>query len=444
MSKIRAAIVMSAAFALLLPQYPSHAIDYINRLRIDATIAEIAPLIFCKNDNQFDCIEAVIVEHPDGTVENAQYVDTKIIPFPDSEGQPANYGDVTFDFHNESNFGQLKRVRISTHVQTPEFKTQGKKWAVLWLALERSARPGEVLEGGGKCDNKNIRTCFTYPALDTQDRFNVYFRTSWMKPVASGGEGIDASLDFQKIPGGIRWKFSGIEFLQPGFISGDTLRQSVLPEGANLLPDTAVPRLYAVIDHAGTDLSDSYWDPSCADYGFTRTIMNAPLAGQLFWDYKTESLNFNVYAPHLDVLGGVNKGEFHTRFQKAWLDCRFPGNTLSTATKISVQVIDAQGVPQVAISSSSIKDGIIDISAYGFHYSSPKIVAKAAADSNKSAEAPRIAYADDWNDTLLFGIQGSKTPATNTKKSTIVCYKGLLSKKITSFKPVCPKGYKKK
>jgi hypothetical protein len=34
--------------------------------------------------------------------------------------------------------------------------------------------------------------------------------------------------------------------------------------------------------------------------------------------------------------------------------------------------------------------------------------------------------------------------AASLKKTTIICVKGKLTKKITVVKPVCPKGYKKK
>jgi hypothetical protein len=41
-------------------------------------------------------------------------------------------------------------------------------------------------------------------------------------------------------------------------------------------------------------------------------------------------------------------------------------------------------------------------------------------------------------------ILGSKTPSSNQKKTTIICVKGKLTKKITAVKPKCPTGYKKK
>jgi hypothetical protein len=430
---------------VLVPITPSQgAEDILDRKSIDPTIAQVAPMVYCKSESQRDCVERVIVEHPDGTVEDAKYIETSIIPFPDSQGQKVIYGDVIFDFHNESNSGPLKRLRISTHVQTPEFATNGKKWAVYWLMLQRQALPGEILQTENKCDGVNYKTCLAYPALDTQDKFHMYFRTSWLKPVSGGGEGIESSLQYQKISGGMRWKFSGIEFLQPLFKNSSLLTKSASLEGQDLRPDQLNPTLYAVIDHAGATTENSFWDPKCADYGFTVTMSNAPLAGQIFWNYATESLTFNVYAPHLNVYGSINKGTFHTRFHQAWLNCRFPGNTLSTATKISVQVLNEDGSTQVATSSTSIKDGIIDIQASGFHYSSPAVVAKRSSDSQNTTNFLNTYYGDDWNDTLLKISVPAKEAAKTVITKTITCVKGNITKKVTSANPSCPKGYKKK
>jgi hypothetical protein len=431
-------------FILVLSPPPSTGAENIlDRISVDPTLPQVAPMIYCKIELQRDCVERVLVEHPDGSIEEAKYIQTSIVPFPDFQGQKVVYGDIIFDFHNESNSGPIKRLRISTHMQTPEYATDGKKWGVLWMMLQRQALPGETLVTENKCDGVNYQTCLAYPALDTKDKFHMYFRTSWLKPVAGGGEGIDSSLRYQKIPGGMRWKFSGIEFLQPIFKNPDLLQKSVTPEGQALQPDQLNPTLYAVIDHAG-DTSNSFWDPRCADFGFTITMSNAPLAGQLFWNYANDSLTFNIFAPHLDALGKVNSGTFHTRFHQAWLNCRFPGNTLSTATKITVQVLDSDGTPQVATSSTSIQNGIIDITAFGFHYSSPSVVAKRSTDSQSSNSFITTKYSDDWNDSLLSSLVPVKSKDKATEKITITCLKGAIVKKVSGSKPVCPTGFRKK
>jgi hypothetical protein len=444
-------VFLIALMVLPISEIPSHgAEDTLSRIAIDPTIPQVAPMIYCKNELQRDCVERVLIEHPDGTVQEAKYVTTKLVPFPDKQGQKIVYGDVIFDFNSGSRTGPLKRLRISTHVQTPEFSTDGKKWAVYWLMLQRQELPGEIIPIVNNCDGVNVKTCIPYPALDTEDKFHMYFRTSWLKPVAGGGEGIESSLQYQKIAGGMRWKFSGKEFFQPIFKDSTLLSKSATPEGTELKPDQLNPTLYAVIDHAGATESNSFWNPKCADFGFTITMSNAPMAGQLFWNYATESLIFNIYAPHLNAFGKLNTGTFHTKFHQAWLDCRFPGNTLSTATKISVQVLNEDGTPQVSTSSTSVRNGLIEIHATGFHYSSPSIVAKRSSESLNSTNFLNTKFGDDWSDTLL-NMAGQSASSNlpgkakvSLKRATITCVKGKITRKITMVKPVCPKGFKSK
>ena len=64
--------------------------------------------------------------------------------------------------------------------------------------------------------------------------------------------------------------------------------------------------------------------------------------------------------------------------------------------------------------------------------------AKAAADLKAKQEADAKAAAD------LKAKQEADAKAAATKKTTITCVKGKLTKKVTSVKPKCPVGYKKK
>jgi len=413
--------------------------EILNRIAIDALVAQKAPLVKCILPQQLDCVERITVLHPDKTSEEAQFINTRIVDFPTENSQKVQYGDILFDFHNEKNYGPVKRLRLSTHVITPAGFFNGKQAGAYWLVLQREMLPGDSPQQSknGTCSVSTPLQCASYPALDTKDVFSVYLRTSWLSPVSVSGEGNDFNIEYRKIVGGYQWKLTGSEFLQPIFSDGNRLSESIKPGNENLIPDRLNPTLYFALDHGGKDLSDSYWDPSCMDKGFTRTMWNAPLAGQLFWDNASQTLNFNMYAPHFDPFGNEYLGVFRTKFQKAWLDCRFPGNNLSTATKIEVQVVDLNGVPQVSTSSVVMKDGIIDISVTGFHFSSPKIVAKKALDSGLS-EKTDFKFGDDWSEISL------PLPAQNLiKKRTIACVKGKTVKKVTGLKPVCPHGYKR-
>ena len=61
-----------------------------------------------------------------------------------------------------------------------------------------------------------------------------------------------------------------------------------------------------------------------------------------------------------------------------------------------------------------------------------------AAELKAQQEAEAKAAAD------LKAKQEADAKAAATKKTTITCVKGKLTKKVTSVKPKCPAGYKKK
>jgi hypothetical protein len=80
----------------------------------------------------------------------------------------------------------------------------------------------------------------------------------------------------------------------------------------------------------------------------------------------------------------------------------------------TVSVIGEGGENKVATTVISEKDGWLKLAAYGFTFSSPTISVK---------------------------LTQAKAPA---KKTTITCFKGKLTKKVTAVSPKCPAGYKKK
>ncbi len=435
LSAASAAISLSLLFGLITPSF---AVDS-SRTSLLATDPVISGLQLCTDRAQLDCLESLYVEHSDGTIEKANIVETTqqdLPPFQSQKNQPITS---IFEFNSGKRNGPLQRIQVYTTLQTPSYipdatrwgLEQGRRWGALWLILDRVLLPTEPVFAKMNCDGINIESCIREPALNPNDVFHLTVRTSWLKPVGTGGSAANYGLNYKKIPGGTLWRFSGSEHLQSLFWDGNALRESLEPENQSMKTDFFTPTLYFVVDHAGKDQSESFWDPTCADKGFTATMMNAPLAGQPFWDYKRESLVFNVYGPHLNPVGQLNKGFFQVVFHKAWLDCRFPGNTLSTAAELKVSIIDESGVPQVAVTNVKMKKEVVEIYASGFHYSSPKIEVARKGAKNSEETVRTVGYGDSWQELIV------------PKKITITCAKGKVTKKVTAIKPVCPSGYKK-
>jgi len=430
-----AAILLSLLFGFITPSFAAD----VQRTSVPVTEAVIGSLVPCSTPTQLDCLEKLQVEHADGTVETAMLVETVYPELPDFLGQKNQPSYSVFQFNSGKKNGPLQRVKVYSTLQTPSYVPdatgwgvpQGKRWGVLWIYLDRVLLPSDAPFPKLNCDGTSVQSCLLDPALNPEDIFHVYAKTSWLKPVGAGGSATNYQLNYRKINGGTQWRFSGSEHLQSMFWDGAKLRDSTKAENQALKPDFFTPTLYFVIDHAGKDLSESFWDPQCADQGFTATMMNAPLAGQPYWDYQKESLVFNIFGPHLNPIGELNKGFFQVIFHKAWLDCRFPGNTLSTAAELKVSILDDAGVPQVAVTNVKMKNEIIEIYASGFHYSAPRI--EVTRQSSKSSTAPVKTswYSDNWPEVVV------------ATKTTITCAKGKVTKKVTAIKPVCPSGYKK-
>ena len=60
------------------------------------------------------------------------------------------------------------------------------------------------------------------------------------------------------------------------------------------------------------------------------------------------------------------------------------------------------------------------------------------------SESARQLQTTAENNRLKYLKLAEQQAAATSKKSTITCVKGKLTKKVTAVKPVCPKGYKKK
>ena len=429
------AIALSLFFGFLTPSFAADSL----RASVPATNPVIDSLVPCSFSAQLDCLEKLLVEHADGTIQEAKRIETVYHDFPGYNGQKNQPSHSIFEFNSGKNTGPIQRIKIYSTLQTPGYipdatgwgVPQGRRWGVLWIYLDRVLLPTDPPFTKLNCDGITISTCILDPALNQDDIFHLYARTSWLKPVGTGGSAANYQLNYKKITGGTQWRFSGSEHLSAGFLDSKNLTESLKPENQNKKTDFLNPTLYFVVDHAGKDQSESFWDPTCADRGFTATMINAPMAGQPYWDYQNETLVFNIYGPHLNPVGQLNKGFFQVIFHKAWLDCRFPGNTLSTAAELKVSILDEAGVPQVAVTNIKMMKEVVEISASGFHYSSPKIEVARKSAKNSGESVRTVGYGDSWQELTV------------SKKFTITCAKGKVAKKVTAIKPVCPSGYKK-
>ena len=145
------------------------------------------------------------------------------------------------------------------------------------------------------------------------------------------------------------------------------------------------------------------------------------------FDEETQSLNYKVASPHYDKSGKENLGTYDLIINSKLARCIY--SYTSAPVQASVSIINAAGEQLVTTSTLSEKNGWLRLSVKGFTFSAPTVRVKLTQE----AEVP----------VVVATPTPSAKPAA-AKKTTINCFKGKTTKKVTAVKPVCPAGFKKK
>jgi hypothetical protein len=135
--------------------------------------------------------------------------------------------------------------------------------------------------------------------------------------------------------------------------------------------DVDYTSLLFTIHHAGVAPEKSWFSTRCADVGFSAQAFNAPGAGSPEWDRTTQSLRFNIGAPHLDSQGNKNIGFFRLWVSEAFASCQWPENNLVGAASLVGTIYNEDGSIQDADITVTNENGMIYLDAKNFHYSAP-------------------------------------------------------------------------
>lgn len=238
-------------------------------------------------------------------------------------------------------------------------------------------------------------------------RFKI--RTSFLIPQNVQLVAEDSDFSQTKIKGGNTWMFEGKG--TPVSFYSDYSAPEKKDFSAQADVDSAT--LHFIVHHGDPDLNRGYWPAVCGDKGYTVQAFNSNSAGSPSWNNATHSLDFAIQSPHSKASGAANTGFFKLWTSDEYINCKWPGNTLSSSAKLEVRIISEDGTTQTALNQVTHKDGKIFVSASGFHYSKPTIKLVRAG-----------------------------TPASKPLKvRTISCAKGKLVATVSGTAPKCPKGY---
>ena len=177
----------------------------------------------------------------------------------------------------------------------------------------------------------------------------------------------------------------------------------------------------------------------CRQTPFLSVTTNAIYQEVPKWNPDTESIDLKLFASHLKVNGSLNRGFYELRISEGLAKC-FWGINVSSKTRASVTISYPGSDKEAAVETvvTSFKDGIFQVRATNFTFSSPTIKAKILQQTSTSDPSA------SGNDTNSGKNQLPIAKKSSNSKKTITCVKGKTTKKVTAVKPKCPEGYKKK
>jgi hypothetical protein len=185
----------------------------------------------------------------------------------------------------------------------------------------------------------------------------------------------------------------------------------------------AMPSYWSVRSLSGKELSNAnscFTNPKQLN-GIVTTNSTQYSAGPPEFDKNEGFLNYKVASPHFASSGDVFKGSYDLAMRSDVARCIYGFSKAPVSAKVSV--VSASGMPQVATTVFSEKDGWVYLTARNFEFSSPSVRVKL----EQEAPTPVVT-----------------APTPVAKKTTITCNKGKVSKQVTGISPKCPTGFRKK
>jgi hypothetical protein len=151
--------------------------------------------------------------------------------------------------------------------------------------------------------------------------------------------------------------------------------------------------------------------------------------GPPVYNEKEQSLDYKVLSPHFDEAGKENFGTYDLLIDGKVARCIYGFS--NAPVKAQIEVLSDTGEAKIATTVLAEKDPWIYLSANGFSFSQPTVRVRI------SQEKPVVLPVEPPK-------EAAKPVAKPAPKTSIICVKGKVTKKVTSVKPKCPAGWKKK
>ena len=196
----------------------------------------------------------------------------------------------------------------------------------------------------------------------------------------------------------------------------------------------------------------SQWLSRC-DYGRGMSLWYSGELVDLIPMYLPDesALTLQVTSTHLNADRRPNVGTFNIVMPINFAKCLW-GVDLSKAASASVSASYPElGIVEVITTASKIVGDTFHVSAAGFHFSAPVIKLKLTQSADERLVEPEAVKPVKVEETTPVAVaapnqevQQAAKPIVASKKKSITCTKGKVTKKIAGTNPKCPAGYKKK
>ncbi len=328
-------IVVLALFSLTIAGSATPALA----AKTDPDLQQVWNLTACRTAAELDCVESVAIWLKGKRVVGRQ-VGVQKTNFRNEFDTPITGGIGEWTFR-----GLAGTSTLEARLESPKH--------ILWIDPD-----------GKEMRASSLRVYLNGAALASQRKIEVRVRTSWIVPMDVQLHTDDSDWSRSNYRGGHVWRVVGLPSKISGYHGGNW--QDKARNGVKA--DWDLVRWGFLVHHAAPFGGGGYFGDRCAEAGFTVEAHNAPGAGMPLWNESSETLFFNISAATKNRQGRPVVGKFKLWMPTRYVQCMWPGSTLGMAKRLSISVVNHEGVEQVVQSWSLVDTGMFRIEVNGFDY----------------------------------------------------------------------------
>jgi hypothetical protein len=213
-------------------------------------------------------------------------------------------------------------------------------------------------------------TCDRPEQISPDQTLRAVIRTSWFQPAWARSHLGDTILRVEPLPdGGSRITVQGKALNSPGFFFGGG-RDPLTYQREQFDFDDYRWLVYMM------DANDPKFPERCAQYGFPLISGNQHTSGTPLWNSRTQRMDLEISAPHLDGRGKPFRGHYEAFIPAAYAKCLWQADPRRLQSRLTVEVTTEDGEEKAATTAIGFRDGGVRIVARNFTFSSPTITVK--------------------------------------------------------------------